>query len=54
MTEFLIYSKRCFIDDHFIDATLHIKNTKIHYIHKGLFKVENIPFLDYENLIVMP
>ena len=54
MSEFLIYSKRCFIDHQFIEATLHIKNEKIHQIFDGSHPIENIPFLDYDNLIVMP
>ncbi len=54
MTEFFIYSKRCFINDKFIESTLHIKNDKIHCIHSGSYKASNIPFLDYNNLIVMP
>ena len=54
MTEFLIHSKRCFINHQFIEATLHIKKDKIHNIHLGLHKVEPIPYLDYNNLIVMP
>ncbi|WP_339752840.1 allantoinase AllB [uncultured Winogradskyella sp.] len=54
MKEFLIYSSRCFIDSQFIEATLHIKNEKILQIYKGIHKIENIPFLDYNNLIVMP
>ncbi|WP_296383291.1 allantoinase AllB [Winogradskyella sp.] len=54
MTEFFIYSKRCFINDKFIESTLHIKNNKIHCIHSGIYKASKIPFLDYTNLIVMP
>ncbi len=54
MTKLLIYSKRCFINNQFIESTLHIKNGKIHCIHSGLYKAHNIPFLDYKNLIVMP
>ncbi len=54
MTEFLIYSKRCFIDNQFVEASLHIKKAKILNIHLGLHKIESIPFLDYNNLIVMP
>lgn len=54
MKEFLIYSKRCFIDDRFIAATLHIKNGKIDKIYNGFQKKESIPFFDYNNLIVMP
>lgn len=54
MTEFLIYSKRCFINNIFIEATLHIKNKKIESIFKDYNRLENISFLDYTNLIVMP
>lgn len=54
MTEYLIYSKRCFINDQFIASTLLIKNGKIHSIHSGTYKASNIAFLDYNNLIVMP
>ncbi|MCL4123182.1 UNVERIFIED_CONTAM: hypothetical protein GTU68_025881 [Idotea baltica] len=54
MTEFLIYSKRCFIDNQFIEATIHIKNGVILNTSKGRNQDKSIPFLDYENLIVMP
>ena len=54
MSDFLIYSKRCFIDDQFIEATLHIKNSKINEIFKGSHRIESIYFFDYGNLIVMP
>ena len=54
MSEFLIYSKHCFIDTQFIEATLHIKDEKIYEIFRGSHSLENIPFLDYKNLIVMP
>lgn len=54
MTEFLIHSKRCFIDDQFIEATLHIKDEKINQVFSGKHSIENISFLDYKNLIVMP
>jgi allantoinase len=54
MKEFLIHSKRCFINNQFIEATLYIKNEKIHQVFKGLYAIEDIPFLDYDNLIVMP
>jgi len=54
MNNFLIHSKRCFIDNHFMEATLYIKNEKIHQIHKGFHKLVGIPFFDYDSLIVMP
>ena len=53
-TEFLIYSKRCFLVNFFTEATILVKKNKIYNIYKGYHKIENIPFLDYENLIVMP
>ena len=54
MTEYLIYSKRCFIDNKFIEATLHIKNAKIFAIYSDLHKIGSIHFLNYSNHIVMP
>ncbi|RKE98395.1 allantoinase AllB [Ichthyenterobacterium magnum] len=54
MTEYLIHSKRCFIDNQFIEATLHIKNGKIFKIFSGSYHDNNMPFQDYGNLIVMP
>ena len=54
MTEFLIHSKRCFIDNQFIEATLHIKDEKIYQIFNGTHSKENTTILDYNNLIVMP
>jgi len=54
MTEFLIHSKRCFIDNQFIEATLHIKDEKIYQIFNGTHSKENTSLLDYNNLIVMP
>ena len=54
MTEFLIHSKRCFIDNQFIEATLHIKDEKIYQIFNGSHSKENTTILDYNNLIVMP
>ncbi|WP_178983321.1 allantoinase AllB [Winogradskyella helgolandensis] len=54
MEECLIYSKRCFLDDVFKEATIHVKHGEIHRINAGYHQVENIPFLDYHNLIVMP
>lgn len=54
MTEFLIHSKRCFINKNFKEATLHIKNKIIFQVFEGLHRIEDIPFLDYGNLIVMP
>ncbi|SFZ89345.1 allantoinase [Flaviramulus basaltis] len=54
MTEFLIYSKRCFINDRFVESTIHIKNDKIHQIYNGYNEHNEIPLLNYNNLIVMP
>ena len=54
MPEFLIYSKRCFIDNQFIEATLNIKDKKIYQVFKGSHSINNISFLNYKNLIVMP
>jgi allantoinase len=54
MTAFLIYSKRCFLVNFFTEATLLVKNNKINNVYKGYHKIKNIPFLNYENLIVMP
>ncbi|RLD29238.1 MAG: allantoinase AllB [Bacteroidetes bacterium] len=54
MKEFLIHSNKCFINNQFVEATLYIKNKKIHQIFKGLNTIKNITFLDYDNLIVMP
>jgi allantoinase len=54
MTEFLIYSKRCFLINFFKEATLYIKNGTIYNIYEGCHEVENIPLLNYGNLIVMP
>jgi allantoinase len=54
MKNLLIYSTRCFINNKFIEATLHIQNQKIFAIYFAKKKLENIPFLDCSNLIVMP
>ena len=54
MTEFLIYSKRCFINNQFVEATIHVKNSRIHDIYFSSQKIENITFLNYDSLIVMP
>lgn len=54
MKEFLIHSKRCFINNQFVEATLYIKDGKIHQVFNGSHTIEDIPFLDYGNLIVMP
>ena len=54
MNTFLIYSKKCWVDAKFVEATLHIHENKILNIFFTKHKIENIPFLDYENLIIMP
>ena len=53
MKELLIHSKQCFINNQFVEATLYIKKEKIHQVFKGFHAIENIPFFDYGNLIVM-
>jgi allantoinase len=53
MSDFLIHSKRCFINNQFVEATLYIKNEKIYQIFEGFHTIENIQLLDYGNLIVM-
>jgi len=54
MIDFLIYSKRCWIDHQFSEATLHICNGKIATIYPGKYYIDNLEFLNYLNLIVMP
>ncbi len=54
MTEFLIYSKQSFVEGAFADATLHIKDGKIQNIYEGSLKLNDLPFFDYGNLVVMP
>ena len=54
MTEFLIYSTQTFIENTFAEATLHIKDGKIQSINKGYQKLDNLPFFDYRNLVVIP
>ncbi len=54
MTELLIHSTRCFIEEQFVDATLHIKNQTIFDIYKGVHQFDEIEFLDVGNSIVMP
>ncbi len=54
MKEFLIHSKRCFIDNQFIEATLHIKNQKINDVFKGVFQADEIECLDVNDSIVIP
>jgi len=54
MSEFLLYSKFCFIDDEFIEATLHIKDGKIYQIHKRKTGAPGIPFLNYEQQHIFP
>ena len=54
MTEFIIHSTRCFIDDQFIEATLHIKNHKIFDIYLEAHQINEMPLLDVGNSIVMP
>ncbi|MCB4798189.1 allantoinase AllB [Neotamlana laminarinivorans] len=54
MTEFLIYSKQTFIENAFVEATLHIKDGKIQNVNNGYQKLSNLPFFDYGNLVVIP
>jgi allantoinase len=54
MKEFLIYSKRCFINNQFIEATLHIQNQKIFKIYPFKNKLAELSFFNYTDLIVMP
>ncbi len=54
MTDVLIYSTSCFISGAFQEATLHLKEGKIHQIFKGLKHHDNLPFLNYADRIVMP
>lgn len=54
MNEFLIYSKRCWVDKQFIEATLHIGNGKIIEIYPKKYSIKDIEFLDYSDSIVMP
>ncbi len=54
MNNFLIYSKRCWIDRQFIEATLHISKGKITAIYPKKYHDDTIEFLDYNNSIVMP
>jgi len=54
MTDFLIYSNRCWIDERFIEATLHISKGKILEIYPKKYYQDNLEFLDYYDSIVMP
>ena len=54
MSEFLLYSRFCFINNEFIEATLHIKNEKIYKIYKRKTEVSNIPFLNYRQQHIFP
>jgi allantoinase len=42
------------MDSLFVEATIHIKNEKIVHIYQGYKNQEKLPFLNCENLIVMP
>ncbi len=55
MNEYIVYSKRCFVEDVFIEAALHIKGKVIYKIYKDWYEVsDNLPVFDYGSLIVMP
>ena len=54
MKEFLLYSKRCWIDMQLSEATIHVIDDKIHSILNGKHPKGSIPFLDYRDLVIMP
>lgn len=54
MNNFLIYSKRCWIDGGFTEATLHIIKDKIVSIIPGKYQNDTIKFLECQDSIVMP
>ena len=54
MNDFLIYSKRCWIDRQFIEATLHISKGKITAIYPKKYHDDAIEFLNCNNSIIMP
>ena len=54
MKEFLLYSKRCWIDNSFKEATLYIKEGSIFDVFFSKRESPNTLFLDYGNLIVIP
>ncbi len=54
MNEFLLYSKRCWIDTQLIEATIHVKNGIIHSISPSKYSIEGLPFQDFGDLLLMP
>lgn len=52
--ESLLYSKFCFFNNTFTEATLHVKNGKIHQIYEGKKELADVPFLNYANEHVLP
>jgi allantoinase len=54
MKSIYIYSKRCWIDEQFMEATLHLGNGKILDIYRNKYNKSNINFFDFKNAIIMP
>ncbi|MEZ5023309.1 MAG: amidohydrolase family protein [Chitinophagales bacterium] len=67
MAEYLLYSKRCWVNDALIEATIHVKGTSIYEVYQGkkintssmsleedVDGSSKIPFHDYGNHIIMP
>ncbi|NND51934.1 MAG: allantoinase AllB [Flavobacteriaceae bacterium] len=54
MKEYLIYSKFCFIEGSFKEATLHIEDGQIASIYSGLNEINGLRLLNYSEFIVMP
>lgn len=67
MTEYLLYSKRCWVNNALIEATIHVKGTSIFNVYQGkktntpsmslekdVDDSSKIPFHDYGNLLIMP
>ncbi len=54
MKSIYIYSKRCWIDEQFMEATLQLGDGKILDIYRNKYIKPNINFFDYKNAIIMP
>jgi len=54
MKKISIHSARCWINNKFDDATIHIENEKIVGIAKGVSHKKNYDFKEYNKLIIMP
>ncbi len=54
MESIYIYSKRCFINNEFIEATLHLGDGKIVDIFSKKHKQSGIHFFDYQNALIIP